>query len=209
MTFKPAASRTVVYALSGRAPAPQPLAWPMKVPADVLDYSLDLRPWLADGGDSVEACSAQFITTGISGDFEITKPPSPANVLTLWLGGGTPGTIYDVRFQIATTGGRSIEADVWVGVNVHGACNLSNFTTLQSLSAMLAFAPQRPSGGIWVDNQDGNGGVLHWSGAASAITVAAPLSFSDLENLLSQMPTVPAPGLWRDGENGVIHWSAS
>jgi hypothetical protein len=71
-------------------------------PSAVLDYAIDWTAWLAEG-ETIYA-STWTIPTGIT---QTTPAPSiAAGVTTVWISGGTVGTIYTVTNHITTSQGR-------------------------------------------------------------------------------------------------------
>jgi hypothetical protein len=74
-----------------------------KDPSAVLDYSIDWTPWLPSG-DTI-ATSTWVAETGIT----IDSTANSTTKTTVWLSGGTAGTIYKVTNTITTAGGRTDE----------------------------------------------------------------------------------------------------
>jgi hypothetical protein len=73
-----------------------------KDPQAKLDYAVDWSTWL-QAGETITA-STWTVPAGID---QITPDPSFANgVATIWLGGGTVGTRYDIVNHIVTSQGR-------------------------------------------------------------------------------------------------------
>ena len=120
MSVTPSKTRTIEYSAARRPPATV-LSWGRKTPASVLDFTLDVRNWLADmADDTIASCSADFTTAGIAGDFAITVQPVAGPLLTVWLSGGTVCTLYAVQFSWSTAGGRSETVDIGLIVEPTG-----------------------------------------------------------------------------------------
>jgi len=165
----PSKTRTVEYCRAARPPHAQ-LSWGIKTPFSTLDFSLDLRNWLADlDGDTIESCSAIFTTAGAAGNFAITVQPEPGPVLTTWLFGGTIGTIYAVSLTWATANGRSETAQVWLTVQPIGTAIVQG--------VVIAVGPPGPA---WVPPPPSSpisGQVYYWTwkdGVFCWVTGSAP-----------------------------------
>lgn len=79
-------------------------------PAAVLEYRWDWSPWLA----AAETITA-FTVTAPAGITVTTPAPSQAlGVVTAWLTGGTPPTIYPVVCHITTSAGRQDDRTIWL-----------------------------------------------------------------------------------------------
>ena len=74
-----------------------------KDPEAVLDYAVDWSEWLQSG----ETISSYTVTvpTGLTKDSD----SSASGVITVWLSGGTAGTVYSVEVKITTSLGRTDE----------------------------------------------------------------------------------------------------
>lgn len=90
-------------------------AWPAgydaKPSAAVLDYAYDFGPEIAanEPTDAVESVSLSMAPAdGAIGANTIGV--TPAGLVTFWLQGGRPGTIYHLNIAVATAGGRVIVA---------------------------------------------------------------------------------------------------
>jgi hypothetical protein len=82
------------------------LRWPVKDPADNLDYSIDWRDQLAlaDAADTI-AGVVWTVPPGLTAGLQIEA----GGVATTWLSGGTAGAEYVVACRITTAAGRVIE----------------------------------------------------------------------------------------------------
>lgn len=73
-----------------------------KDPVATLDYSVDWSQWL--GADTL-ATSTWTVPTGLT---QVTASNTTTKT-TVWLSGGTLGTVYTIKNLITTTGGRTDE----------------------------------------------------------------------------------------------------
>lgn len=78
----------------------------VKAPSDILDYEWDWSVWLPTG-DTIS-------TFSFTADTGITIETNPAasnttTTATVFLGGGTAGTTYNVTCQITTVGHRTAQ----------------------------------------------------------------------------------------------------
>ena len=81
----------------------QGLTWSGKVASDVLDFTLDLTAWLNDDCDSLLRATVGFDdTTLIQRALVLTS-----SMVTVWLGGGSPGGTSMVTVAASTFGGRA------------------------------------------------------------------------------------------------------
>jgi hypothetical protein len=93
-----------------------PLAWPVKDPGDVLDYTLDIGPSLAgDPGDRIATLDVS-ITPFSAGDLRMLSAAADGTRACVWLSGGQPGILYHVTFLVGTAAGRSIQRTVQLAV---------------------------------------------------------------------------------------------
>lgn len=79
-----------------------------KDPEAVLDYQLDWSSWLP-AGDTI-ATSTWVVPVGITKNSD-TKD---ATTTTIWLSGGTEGTLYQLVNRVVTTEGRTEDQTVVV-----------------------------------------------------------------------------------------------
>ena len=119
-TWKPSAARTLIISgfmpqARGAYPAPPPgatAAWPVKDPADVLDYVYDISPAIwGDDGDSIAFLNIT-ISPAAAGDLTLTSTTSNGHQAILWLSAGQSGTTYSVTLAIGTLAGRSFQRTV-------------------------------------------------------------------------------------------------
>lgn len=85
-----------------------------KHPSEVVDYPIDLSPWLPDG-DTVSTLTSCTAGAGIT----VAGSPAPAvaaGILTFWLSGGTTGVTYYIQAVFVTAGGRTLVADFQITV---------------------------------------------------------------------------------------------
>ena len=120
-------SRVRTILLDGTVPRPRgtpPLAkgqasvpaWPVKDPADVLDYAFDVAPALCGNpGDSVATLDVA-ISPSKFGDLSLASAAADGQRCVLWLKGGRSGTTYTVTLKIGTQSGRVISRSVLLPV---------------------------------------------------------------------------------------------
>jgi hypothetical protein len=103
--------RTIVIrrqqASYGVSPASPVLFWPVAEPEDDLDYGLDIGAWLNDIQDAVSEVSVSAAPSG-AGELVLSGLQLSGSLIGLMMAGGVAGRpYYTVRFEVATTGGRS------------------------------------------------------------------------------------------------------
>lgn len=92
------------------------LSWPVKDPADVLDYVLDLSEALSGNeGDSVATLDVQIVPQN-PGDLVLQSSSADGDLAIVWLASGTPGTTYAVTITAGTNSGRVIARTVMLPV---------------------------------------------------------------------------------------------
>ncbi len=72
-----------------------------QAPQAILDYTIDWTAWLNGDAISNSVWAYPGMTLGALG------ATVNGNAVTVWLTGGTPGTVYKVRNQIMTVNGRT------------------------------------------------------------------------------------------------------
>ncbi len=118
--YRPSAARVLVLdgavpAPRGARPAPRP-SWPIKDPADVLDYQFDIAPALTGAdGDAVATLDVSIIPADPGGVAVVSAAADGARAV-LWLGGGLAGTTYTVTLTIGTQAGRVLSRAVLLPV---------------------------------------------------------------------------------------------
>jgi hypothetical protein len=85
------------------------LYWPPKDPDEVVDYRLDWSERL--DGDTI-LTSTWTVPAGITAPTQ----SNTTTTATLWLSGGTVGTLYTVLNRITTAGGRTMDQSVRIRV---------------------------------------------------------------------------------------------
>lgn len=135
--WRPSTARRVV--LDGFAPvprgaslgAPPPLTWPVKDPADVLDYVFDVSAALVgNDGDRIASISVTIVP-GNPGDLAMNSVSADGPTVVLWLAGGQSGTTYSVQITLSTTNGRTLGRSVFLPVQTLAA---TSATTLANLT---------------------------------------------------------------------------
>lgn len=85
------------------------ITWPSKDPNEVLDYQLD---W-ADPASPRLLTGETLLTstfTVVSGDVVINSTAfAPTGLTTVWLSGGTAGTVCEILNRVTTSGGRTYD----------------------------------------------------------------------------------------------------
>jgi hypothetical protein len=147
--WKPSSARTVVLdsfipiPRGAIASAPPPLNWPIKDPADILDYQFDVSPALVgNDGDAIQTLDAT-VSPANPGDLTITSATADGPIAVFWLSGGQTGTIYTVTISVGTTNGRSIQRSILLSV-------LSLSTPAVSATAL------ETGSGTMITDQNGN-----------------------------------------------------
>ncbi len=93
-----------------------PLIWPIKDPADVLDYQFDISPaLLGNDGDIISTLDIS-INPLTSPALTLSSSTSDGTLAILWLQGGLSGTTYTVTLLIGTLNNRIIQRDVQLPV---------------------------------------------------------------------------------------------
>jgi hypothetical protein len=119
-TFIPSPARTIVYTGWVTPPPnaiPVPMVWTAKNPADVLDFSVDIFAWLADGGDDIPQVITLTPLTTVKGDVAIASPLIVgAGLITSWLSYGQAGGTYGIEFSISTLLGRTATFEVMLPI---------------------------------------------------------------------------------------------
>ena len=118
ITWIPSTARVILLDGFGTIPrgtlqvAPQPLAWPVKDPGDLLDYVLDVSEALAGNeGDSIAALDVE-ISPSNPGDLTLNSCSAEGTQAILWMSQGFAGTTYAVTITVGTQSGRTIARTV-------------------------------------------------------------------------------------------------
>lgn len=82
-----------------------------KDPNDVVDYTIDWSRYLSRIGDTI-LVSAWIVPLGIVMQTETNNPTST----TIWLSGGTTGSLYELTNRINTVGGRQLDKTITIRV---------------------------------------------------------------------------------------------
>jgi len=78
-----------------------------KDPGALLDYTVDWELWLSSDTIATSSWSAD---TGIT----VVTSTNDTTSATVWLSGGTAGTVYDVVNRIVTAGGRTDDRTITI-----------------------------------------------------------------------------------------------
>ncbi|MDT7951702.1 MAG: hypothetical protein RQ966_09375, partial [Acetobacteraceae bacterium] len=104
----------------------QPLRWPPKDPADILDYQFDIAPALAgNDGDSIQTIDV-LISPANQGDLSLASSAADGTRAVLWLQGGVAGKTYNVTVMIGTETGRVISRSISLPVIAMAVQTASN-----------------------------------------------------------------------------------
>ena len=120
--WRPSAARTVTLDAFVPVPrgtasvAPAPLSWPLKDPADLLDYQFDIAPALSGNDGDAIATLDIAISPCASGDLALTAAAADGTRAVIWLSSGQPGTTYTVTLTIGTQAGRTVARSVLLPV---------------------------------------------------------------------------------------------
>lgn len=92
------------------------LTWPMKDPDEILDYQLD---WADAESPRLDLTTQPHETltsstyTVVEGDVVIDSHAfAPTGLTTVWLSGGTDGTLCEILNRVETSGGRTYDQSV-------------------------------------------------------------------------------------------------
>ncbi len=120
--WRPSSARTLLLdsfvpvARGSSALAPAPLAWPVKDPADVLDYQFDISAALVgNDGDGIATLDVS-IGPNAPGDLTLNAVSADGASAVLWLSAGQAGTVYTVTLSITTLNGRSLQRTILLPV---------------------------------------------------------------------------------------------
>lgn len=84
----------------------------IKDPEATLDFSQDWSAWLADG----ETLTAATVTAADGITKSTAETFTPEGVVTVWVSGGTVGTVYRLTFHITTSAGREDERSMTIAI---------------------------------------------------------------------------------------------
>lgn len=82
----------------------------IKDPQAILDYNIDWEEWL--NGDTV----LTSVWTVPAGLINYGTNTIPSGLVTVWIGSGTIGTIYELVNRITTAGGRVDERSIFIKI---------------------------------------------------------------------------------------------
>ena len=120
--WRPSAARSIT--LDAFVPVPRGttsttpalLSWPVKDPADLLDYQFDIAPALiGNDGDAISTLDIS-VSPSNPGDLALSSAAADGTRAVLWLSGGQPATTYTVTLTIGTQAGRAIARSVLLPV---------------------------------------------------------------------------------------------
>lgn len=81
----------------------------IKDPDAVLDYAFDWAEYWLESGEIISSHTIT-VSTGITND----SSSESDGIVTVWLSGGTAGTIYELACEIVTSSGRTDERTVLI-----------------------------------------------------------------------------------------------
>lgn len=93
-------------------------SWAPKAPADVLEFALDPRRWLADAGDTLLSVSATVPDPVTSSDLTVLWCGKVNGLAVVCLAGGQPNTLVPVSLTLHTLQGRRHTEAVTVQINM-------------------------------------------------------------------------------------------
>jgi len=125
------------------AAAPLVLVWPVKDPADVLDYEVDIAAAIiGNQGDAIAGVSITSTPNG-AGDLVANSIATDGTTAVIWFSAGVAGTTYVVQVTVSTTSGRVLHRAILLPV--------------QALAApAIPASALTTSGGAVVTDQGGN-----------------------------------------------------
>jgi hypothetical protein len=97
--------------------------WPVADPSDILDYCLDIAAWLADAGETVVAFDAS--ASPADGSIQVVSSTVVGGVLTVRIGGGIPGTVYQIGLTVTLGSGERLHRSVALPVAALSSVPLS------------------------------------------------------------------------------------
>ena len=120
--WRPSRARTIV--LDNFVPVPRgttplnptPLSWPVKDPADILDYQLDITPTLSGNDGDVIASLDVAVSPNVPGGVVVSRAAADGASAIIWLAGGQAGITYTVTLAITTINGRTIQRSILLPV---------------------------------------------------------------------------------------------
>lgn len=120
--WRPSSARTLVLDSFVPVPrgtsavAPAPLSWPIKDPADTLDYQFDISPAvLGNDADGIATLDVTIAPVG-AGALVLNSATADGTLAVLWLAGGQAGVTYTVTLIVSTTNGRTVVRDILLPV---------------------------------------------------------------------------------------------
>jgi hypothetical protein len=120
--WRPSAARTITLdafiPVPRGSPASAPVlsSWPLKDPADLLDYQFDIAPALiGNDGDAIATLDIA-ISPSATGDLALSSASADGTRAVLWLSGGQTGIVYTVTLTIGTQAGRTVARSVLLPV---------------------------------------------------------------------------------------------
>ena len=129
--WRPSAARVLV--VDGFVPGPRGVpaealaapAWPVKDPADVLDYQFDISPALTGNDGDAVATLDVAISPANPGDLSLASAAADGARAVVWLQGGQAGTTYTVTLTVGTQAGRTLSRSVLLPVLALAAGSVS------------------------------------------------------------------------------------
>ncbi len=128
--WRPSGARRV--SLDGFSPTPRGsdtaaasvLRWPVKDPADVLDYEVDIASAIiGNQGDGIAGVSVA-ITPNATGDLAVNSIATDGTTAVIWFSAGVAGTTYVVQVTVSTNSGRVLHRAVLLPVQALAATSI-------------------------------------------------------------------------------------
>lgn len=124
-----------------------PQSWVPKAPADVLEFALDPRRWLADAGDTLLSVSATVPDPSASSDLTVLWCGKINGLAVVCLAGGQPNTLVPVSLTLHTLQGRRHTEAVMVQINMDSdPGNVPDWPSLADGTPILPNALTDPDG---------------------------------------------------------------
>ena len=92
------------------------LIFPPKEPDEVLDYQIDATSKIANAADMINSASVAVAPYG-AGEMFASQITVAGSFITIWLSGGLPARVYQVRVQVLTTDDRTYEWPIVIQIS--------------------------------------------------------------------------------------------
>jgi hypothetical protein len=92
------------------------LTWPTKEPDEVLDFQIDATSKIADSADTIISASVAVAPSG-PGEMIPMQITVAGSFITVWLSGGIPARVCQVKVQVTTAAGRTYEWPIVIQIS--------------------------------------------------------------------------------------------